>query len=214
MNRNMEKFVERKIYMNKKRLFVITFVLLIAIVLIGFLSNTKSKKEKIFDYVMENESLIYSVIDKIDELPLRVSLNYGEEIVGVGNSKIDKYTDDVDGLYVEIKKSSTENRVEISDDVFAELLDGSPVTHIGIDNDIIIFDCGGKGIAPSSQDYMFYYSPSGKPYAVSVLAGGNIVCEPSQMEEDGEGYKYIDDGYNIFYTKEISDKLYFCEAQY
>ena len=82
--------------MNKKRLFVITIVFIIAIVVIVFSSNTKGKKEKIFDYVMENESLIYSAIDKIDELPLRVLLNYGEEIVGVGNSKIDKYTDDVD----------------------------------------------------------------------------------------------------------------------
>ena len=200
--------------MNKKRLFVIAIVFIIAIVVIFFSSNTKGKKEKIFDYVMENESLIYSVIDKIDELPLRVLLNYGEEIVGVGNSKIDKYTDDVDGLYAEIKNNSAKKRVEISDDVFAELLDGSPVIHIGIDNDMIIFDCGGKGIAPSSQDYTFYYSPNGKPYAVSVLAGGNIVCEPSQMEKDGEGYKYIDDGYNIFYTQEITDKLYFCEAQY
>lgn len=200
--------------MNKKRLFVGAILLIIAIVAIAFSSNTKGKKEKIFDYVTENEDLIYSVIDKIDELPLRVSLNYGEKIVGVGNSKIDKYTDDVDGLYVEIKKNSAKKRVEISDDVLARLLEGSPVIHIGIDNDIIIFDCGGKGIAPSSQDYTFYYSPNDKPYAVSVLAGGNIVCEPSQMEADGEGYKYIDDEYNIFYTQKITDKLYFCEAQY
>jgi len=201
--------------MNKKRLFLIVVgIVLTIVVLLAFSLNVKSKKEKIFDYVAENEKLIYSVLDKIEELSLEVSLNYGEEIVGVGNAKIDKNTDDVDGLYVEIKKSSTKNRVKFSDDVFAELLDGSSVTHIGIDNDIIIFDCGGKGIAPSSQDCTFYYSPSGKSYAVSVLTGGNIVCEPSQMEGDGERYKYIDDGYNVFYTQEIVENLYFCEARY
>ena len=210
----MSNVVERKIYMNKKRLFTTVFVLLIFIVVIFSLSNKNSEKEKIFDYVVDNEKAILNAVDEINKLSQSIALDYAEQIVNVGNAEINEYVEDVDGLYVEIKGLLGTRRVEIDNEIILNILNGKPIANIGIDNGIIIFDCGGKGIAPSSQDYTFYYSPSGNPYAVSVLAGGNIVCEPSQMEEDGEGYKYIDDGYNIFYTQEITDKLYFCEAQY
>ena len=66
--------------MNKKRLFVITFVLLIAIVVIGFLSNSKSKKEKIFDYVMENvRSRTYiQVANKLRDVHFDINNFYNE----------------------------------------------------------------------------------------------------------------------------------------
>ena len=210
-NMYMSKVVERKIYMNKKRLFTTVFVLLIFIVLIFSLLNKNSEKEKIFDYVVDNEKAILNAVDEINKLSQSIALDYAEQIVNVGNAEINEYVEDVDGLYVEIKGLLGTRRVEIDNENILNILNGKPIANIGIDNGIIIFDCGGKGIAPSSQDYAFYYSPNDEPFAVF---GGYIVCEPSKMTKEGNGYKYIDSGYNIFYVEEIKDNLYFCEASF
>ena len=197
--------------MNRKRLFFITSILLIVILAVFLLSNMKSEKEKIFDYVSNNEKTILNVVDEITQLSQSIKLDYSEKIVRIGDAEKNEYVDDVDGLYVEIKGLSGTRRLEIYNEVISNILNGKLVKEIGIDDGLIIFDCGGKGIAPSSQDYDFYYSQNDEPYAVF---DGYIVCEPSQMVKKDNGYEYIDSGYNTFYTEKIRDNLYFCEARF
>lgn len=195
--------------MNRKRLLVGVSCLLIVIVVMFFSLNIKDEKEKIFDYVIENEEAILSAVGEINQLSQNISFDYTETIVSVGNAEINEYADDVDGLYAEIKGLDGVRIVEIYSEPLQNVLNGKPVRDIGVEDGIIVFDCGGKGIAPSSKDYAFYYSIYDKPVAVF---DGRIVCEPSQMVQKGNGYEYIDSGYNIFYTEKIKDNFYFCEA--
>lgn len=197
--------------MNIKRLFTTVLILLIIIAVIFSLLNKKSEKEKIFDYAVNHEKMILSAVDEISQLSQSIDIDYSEKIAGIGNAEINEYADEVDGLYVEIKGLSETRILEIDNGLILNVLNGKPVKDIAIDDGTIIFDCGGKGIAPSSQSYAFYYSPNDEPFAVF---DGHIICEPSQMIKENNGYKYTDSSYNIFYTEKIKDNLYFCEARF
>ncbi len=195
----------------RKWILPLSIVLFIGLIVIVLNINTKDAKEQIFDYVFENEEVILDGISEINKLSDNLALDFDENVVGVGNAKINRYADDIEGLYVDIKGTSEVRRIEIENEILMNILNGKPVENIGIDNGIIIFDCGGKGIAPSSQDYAFYYSPNDEPFAVF---DGCMVGETLQMMQEGKGYKYIDGGGNAFYTEKITDNLYFCEAHF
>lgn len=79
-----------------------------------------------------------------------------------------------------------------------------------VDGYVLVY-CQGYGIAPSSQDYGFYYSRDNLPVAVF---DGQIVCSSSQLVAKGEGFEYIDSGYNIFYTEHIKGNIYFYKASF
>ncbi len=195
----------------KKRLLSIVFVLLVVIIAISILSNSKSKKEEIFDYVVKNEEKILSVVEEINYLSQHIPLEFKEEIVAVTNPAIKEDASDVEGLCVKIEGLLGSRIEELNNEPIKNVLNGKPVEGIGIDDGIIIFNCGGRGIAPSSQYYAFYYSSNDEPFAVF---DGRIICEPSEMGKEGNGYLYMDSGYNTFYAEKIKDNFYFCEASF
>ena len=72
------------------------------------------------------------------------------------------------------------------------------------------FYCGGKGIAPSSQDYGFYYTEDDLPKAIWC---GVKYCDDSLLVEDGNGYS-TDYQHNYYYTEKIRDNFYYYEAHF
>lgn len=194
--------------------FLPTVVFIIAIVLWACstisIKDIKNKKETVYDYIIKNETLILDGIDEINNLPDAITLDYGDKIIGIGNAKINKYVDEDFELYVDIDGFLEPRKVPIQSETLLNILNGNPVEKIGIDNGIIIFDCGGKGIVPSGQDYYVYYSPNDRPFAVF---DGRAICDSSEMIPDGKGYKYIVNG-DIFYTEKIKDNFYYCKASF
>ena len=85
------------------------------------------------------------------------------------------------------------------------------ITTVEIIDGYVIAFCKGAGIAPSSQDYGFYYSEVNIP--VGVGYGPHIVCNIKNMTPDGNGYKGIVDG-NSFYTEHIKGNLYYYSNAY
>lgn len=79
------------------------------------------------------------------------------------------------------------------------------------DNYVVVY-CMGMGIAPSSQDYGFYYSRENRPAAVDCNL--RILCETEDLKPEGNGYEYFDKGYNCFYTEHIRGNIYFYSAVY
>ena len=78
------------------------------------------------------------------------------------------------------------------------------------ENYVILF-CKGAGIAPSSQDYGFYYSENNSP--ITVDCDLDIVCFEKDLSPEGEGYQCVVNG-NVFYTEHIKGKLYFYSTAY
>lgn len=196
----------------KKRMLYLVFALLIVIIaIISILSDSKSKKEVIFDYVVENEEMILSAVEEISYLSQYIPLDFKEEIVAVDNPAIKEDADDVEGLCVTIEGLLGSRIEKLDNEHIQKIINSNPVDGVGIDKGIIIFGCGGRGIAPSSQYYYFYYSAEDKPVAVF---DNRVICEPSQMAKENNGYKYIDSGHNIFSVEKIKDKFYFCEASF
>ena len=78
-----------------------------------------------------------------------------------------------------------------------------------VDGYVLVF-CKGAGIAPSSQDYGFYYSEENLPVGVF---DGKIVCGTEKLVEYGNGYRYVDSG-NVFYTEHIKGNMYFYSAAF
>ncbi len=74
-----------------------------------------------------------------------------------------------------------------------------------VDGYVLVY-CKGSGIAPSSQDYGFYYSEENRPVAVFDRY---IVCDTEDLSLDGSGYKYLDRDNNAFYTEHIEGNIYF-----
>ena len=72
------------------------------------------------------------------------------------------------------------------------------------------FYCGGKGIAPSSQDYGFYYTEDDLPKAIWC---GVKYSDDSFLVEDGDGYS-TDYQHNYYYTEKIMDNFYYYEAHF
>ena len=85
------------------------------------------------------------------------------------------------------------------------------VTQINIVDGYVLVYCKGAGIAPSSQDYGFYYSEENLPVGVF---DGQIVCSNSGLVEYENGYRYLDSGYNEFYTEHIKGNIYFYSAAF
>lgn len=85
------------------------------------------------------------------------------------------------------------------------------IKEVDICGGYVLVYCAGYGIAPSSQDYGFYYSRDNLPVAVF---DGQIICRTSQLTEKGNGYEYIDSGYNVFYTEHIKGNIYFYSASF
>ena len=92
-----------------------------------------------------------------------------------------------------------------------ELLAIDGVTQVNIVDGYVLVYCKGAGIAPSSQDYGFYYSERNIP--VGVGYGPHIECNIEDMTPDGNGYKGIVDG-NSFYTEHIKGNIYFYSNAY
>ena len=85
------------------------------------------------------------------------------------------------------------------------------ITEVKIVDGYVLVYCKGAGIAPSSQDYGFYYSERNIP--VGVGYGPHIECNIEDMTPDGNGYKGIVDG-NSFYTEHIKGNIYFYSNAY
>ena len=79
-----------------------------------------------------------------------------------------------------------------------------------VDGYVLIY-CKGAGLAPSSQDYGFYYSEENLPVGVF---DGQIVCSNSELVEYKNGYRYLDSGFNEFYTERIKGNIYFYSAAF
>ena len=88
-------------------------------------------------------------------------------------------------------------------------IDGA--TQVNIVDGYVLVYCKGAGIAPSSQDYGFYYSEENLPVGVF---DGQIVCSNSELVEYEKGYRYLDSGYNEFYTEHIKGNIYFYSAAF
>ena len=85
------------------------------------------------------------------------------------------------------------------------------VTQVNIVDGYVLVYCKGAGIAPSSQEYGFYYSEENLPVGVF---DGQIVCSNSELVEYENGYRYLDSGYNEFYTEHIKGNIYFYSAAF
>lgn len=85
------------------------------------------------------------------------------------------------------------------------------ITKVDIVDGYVLVYCKGEGIAPSSQDYGFYYSEENLPVAVDC--NQYILCDTEDLTPEGNGYQYIEGG-NIFYTEHIIDNIYFYSTYY
>ena len=88
-------------------------------------------------------------------------------------------------------------------------IDGIEQVNI-VDGYVLVY-CKGAGIAPSSQDYGFYYSEDNSPVTVACDLG--IVCYAEELSQEGDGYQCVVDG-NTFYTENIKDNIYFYSSAY
>ena len=85
------------------------------------------------------------------------------------------------------------------------------ITDVNIVDGYVIVYCKGAGIAPSSQDYGFYYSEDNSPVTVDCNLG--IVCYATDLSPEGDGYQCIVCG-NTFYTEHIKGNIYFYSNAY
>ena len=85
------------------------------------------------------------------------------------------------------------------------------VTQVNIVDGYVLIYCKGAGIAPSSQDYGFYYSEDNSPVTVDCNLG--IVCYADDLSLEGDGYQCIVSG-NTFYTEHIKGNIYFYSNAY
>ena len=92
-----------------------------------------------------------------------------------------------------------------------ELLAIDGVTQVNIVDGYVLVYCNGAGIAPSSQDYGFYYSEDNSPVTVDCNLG--IVCYAADLSPEGDGYQCIVSG-NTFYTEHIKGNIYFYSNAY
>ena len=85
------------------------------------------------------------------------------------------------------------------------------VTQVNIVDGYVLVYCKGAGIAPSSQDYGFYYTEENIP--VGVDCNLDIVCYSDTMKPMNNGYEGTVD-YNTFYTEHIKGNIYFYSNAY
>lgn len=91
------------------------------------------------------------------------------------------------------------------------LLDIGGITEVDIVDGYVLVYCVGAGIAPSSQDYGFYYSEENIPVAVDCNL--DILRKAEDLTPKGNGYQCIVSG-NSFYTEHIKGKIYFYSTAY
>ena len=99
---------------------------------------------------------------------------------------------------------------DIEEQDFTDSMSVGKIEDVGVLEQGVDFYCGGKGIAPSSQDYGFYYTEDDLPKAIWC---GVKYCDDSLLIEDGEGYS-TDYQYNYYYTEKIRDNFYYYEAHF
>lgn len=92
-----------------------------------------------------------------------------------------------------------------------ELLAIDGVAQVNIVDGYVLVYCKGAGIAPSSQDYGFYYSEDNSP--VTVDCNLSIVCYAADLSPEGDGYQCIVSG-NTFYNEHIKGNIYFYSNAY
>jgi hypothetical protein len=80
------------------------------------------------------------------------------------------------------------------------------ISQVKISDGYVIVFCKGAGIAPSSQDYGFYYSEKNSP--VTVDYNLDIVRHAKALSPEGDGYQCIVNG-DVFYTEHIKGNIYF-----
>lgn len=85
------------------------------------------------------------------------------------------------------------------------------ITDVTVVEGYVLVYCRGAGIAPSSQDYGFYYSEENLPIAVDCSMC--ILCDTGDLIPEGNGYQYIEAG-NVFYTEHIAGNIYFYSNAY
>lgn len=85
------------------------------------------------------------------------------------------------------------------------------ITKVDIVDGYVIVYCKGAGIAPSSQDYGFYYSAENSP--ITVDCNLDIVCGADGLTPAGKGYQCVVGG-NVFYTELIRGNVYFYSTAY
>ena len=99
---------------------------------------------------------------------------------------------------------------DIEEQNFADSMGIEKIEEISILEHGIDFCCGGNGIAPSSQDYGFYYTEDDLPKAIWC---GTKYCDESLLVVDGDGYS-TDFQHNYYYTEKIRDNFYYYEAHF
>lgn len=99
---------------------------------------------------------------------------------------------------------------DIEEQDFTDSMSVGKIEDVSVLEQGVDFYCGGKGIAPSSQDYGFYYTEDDLPKAIWC---GVKYCDDSLLIEDGEGYS-TDYQYNYYYTEKIRDNFYYYEAHF
>ena len=85
------------------------------------------------------------------------------------------------------------------------------ITKVDIVDRYVMAFCKGTGIAPSSQDYGFYYCEDNAPVTVDCSLG--IVCYAADISPEGDGYQCIVSD-NTFYTEHIKGNIYFYSNAY
>ena len=85
------------------------------------------------------------------------------------------------------------------------------VEKVAVTDGYILVYCKGSGIAPSSQDYGFYYSADHLPVAIDCNL--DIICSSENLTPEGVGYQYVHNG-NVFYTEHILGNLYLYSNAY
>lgn len=85
------------------------------------------------------------------------------------------------------------------------------VSQVRIVDGYVIVYCKGAGIAPSSQDYGFYYTEENSP--VTVDCNLDIVCYAQDLSPKEDGYQCIVNG-NTFYTEHIKGNIHFYSNAY
>ena len=93
---------------------------------------------------------------------------------------------------------------------FSESMAIRGIEDVSVLEEGVDFYCGGKGIAPSSQDYGFYYTEDDLPKAIWC---GVKYCDDSLLVKDGDGYS-TDYQHNYYYTEKIRDNFYYYEAHF
>ncbi len=85
------------------------------------------------------------------------------------------------------------------------------ITQVKVVDGYVVVFCKGVGIAPSSQDYGFYYSKDNIP--VTIDCNLEIVCKIDALTPKGNGFKCVVSG-NEFYTEHIKGNIYFYSTAY